>query len=77
MLGEVGTPAGSAGSTSSGVRASWADPGAAGDADSGPDAGPDADPNLAYVPPGEAAVTPRSSLTQLLKQACILNPRPY
>ncbi|MDB5395440.1 MAG: putative gamma-D-glutamyl-meso-diaminopimelate peptidase [Rhodospirillales bacterium] len=38
-------------------------PGGYGDGGLIRDAGPDADPNLAYVPPGQAAVTPRSSIS--------------
>jgi murein DD-endopeptidase MepM/ murein hydrolase activator NlpD len=38
-------------------------PGGYGDGGLIRDAGPDADPNLAYVPPGEAAVTPRSAIS--------------
>ena len=38
-------------------------PGGYGDGGLIRDAGPDADPNLAYVPPGEPAVTPRSAIS--------------
>jgi murein DD-endopeptidase MepM/ murein hydrolase activator NlpD len=37
-------------------------PGGYGDGGLVRDAGPDADPNMAYVPPGQAAVTPRSAI---------------
>jgi LysM repeat protein len=46
-------------------------PGGYGDGGLARDAGPDADPNMAYVPPGQPAVTPRSAI-----QAQTLAPPP-